>query len=112
MDSQMNEKQVERNGETEHLVNGNGKAKRGVQRASKDTVDLANTGGISPPELMTLKQVAEYLGISVDYARRTWVKWTDHGVNPIRLNGKAKGALRFKKTEIIALVERWRVQQD
>ena len=49
MDSQMNGKQVDGNGEIDHSVNGNGKAGRGIRRASRDVVDLGKTGGISPP---------------------------------------------------------------
>lgn len=94
--------------------NVNGKEKNVVSRASKNMKYLTTTTGFSPTddELWSLKQVAGYLGISVDYARRVWVQWTDKGVNHIRLHGKPKGALRFSKSEIIALTNRWRRQQS
>lgn len=68
-------------------------------------------GGASPPKdpLMTLAQVAAYLSISLDYARHVWPEWVEHGINPIRLNGKTKGPLRFKQSEILVLVDSWRV---
>lgn len=90
------------------------KAQRSVARASRDVIDLGKSGGVSPPdkEWLSLKDVAQYFSMSIDYARRSWVEWIDQGVNPMRLNGNAKGALRFKKSEIVVLAERWRVQQD
>ena len=115
MIDKMDGKQVERTSETRrHSVNGNGKTERGVRRAAGDIVDLGKTGGVSPPdkEWLSLKDVAQYFSMSIDYARRSWVEWIDQGVNPMRLNGNAKGALRFKKSEIVVLAERWRVQQD
>ena len=66
----------------------------------------------APDELWSLKQVAAYLGISVDYARHTWASWVDQGVTPIRLNGKERGALRFRRGEILALLTRWQVVQQ
>ena len=71
--------------------------------------DAFKDGGTSPPKdpLMTLAQVAAYLGMSLDYARHIWPQWVDYGVNPIRLNGKPKGPLRFKQSEILALVDNW-----
>lgn len=83
--------------------------RRGLRPANR--VTDAAPKEIPAGELWSLKQVAGYLGISVEYARREWVRWIDEGVNPIRLNGKSKGALRFLKSEIVALTERWRVQQ-
>ena len=73
--------------------------------------DAFKDGGVSPPKdpLMTLAQVAGYLGISLDYARHVWPQWVNRKVNPIRLHGKAKGPLRFKQSEILALVDSWRV---
>lgn len=73
--------------------------------------DAFRDGGTSPPNdpLMSLAQVAAYLGISLDYARHVWPEWVEHGVNPIRLNGRPKGPLRFKQSEILALVDSWRV---
>ncbi len=73
--------------------------------------DTFKDSGTSPPKdpLMTLAQVAGYLGISLDYARHVWPQWLDQKVNPIRLNRKPKGPLRFKQSEILALVDSWRV---
>lgn len=93
-------------------LNEKGKRRR-IARAIRHATDSSCTQGTSPPEgeLWSLKQVASDLGISVEYARREWVRWVDEGVNPIRLHGKSKGALRFLKSEIVALTEHWRVQQ-
>ena len=73
--------------------------------------DAFRDGGTSPPKdpLMSLEQVADYLGMSLDYARHVWPQWVDKKVNPIRLNGKPKGPLRFRQSEILALVDSWRV---
>lgn len=58
-------------------------------------------------KLMTLGEVAEFLRISLSYARHVWPEWTKFGVNPIRMGGR--GQLLFEKTEITAMIEQWRM---
>ena len=62
-------------------------------------------------ELWSLKQVCDYLGITVDYGRHVWPSWVAQGVNSIRLNGNPRGALRFRRNDIFALTDRWQTER-
>ena len=61
-------------------------------------------------KLLTLKEVAELLRISPNYAKVKWPEWTKSGVNPIRLNGS--GRLLFKRSEIMQFVDSCRIIKD
>lgn len=56
---------------------------------------------------LTLKEVAKLLHISDNYAKTQWAKWLKNGVNPIKFGGN--GHLLFKKSEILNMVENWKI---
>lgn len=58
-------------------------------------------------ELITLKEAADILKISLGYAYHCWPSWINWGVRAIRTNGK--GRPKFSKDEIYEMLNKWRV---
>lgn len=59
---------------------------------------------------LTLRQVADLLHFSYNYAKVIYPQWIKFGVVPIRRNGN--GRLLFKQLEIKRLVESWKVLKE
>lgn len=58
---------------------------------------------------LTLKEAADYLGISYINARINWPEWTKFGVIPFRYLGNPKASLRFRVSELEKMTEQWNV---
>jgi hypothetical protein len=62
------------------------------------------------PVLMSIAEVAQYIGASKHTVEKNWRLWLEYGVHPVRLHGKANGGWRFKKSEIDRMInEHWSV---
>lgn len=94
-----------------------GKARGGkVERKANREHALSTNGSVDRPsvagEVLSTRQAADFLGISIDHVRKKWPEWTGYGVHPIRMNGKGKGSLRFFKDEIVAMLNQWQTVRD
>lgn len=71
-------------------------------------------------EYMNLRQTADYLGMSLSTAHRSYPTWVEHGVIPSRLRSLVKNEkgsievregrnLRFKRSEIDRMMDQLKV---
>ena len=55
---------------------------------------------------LNVEQVAQLFGVSKSFVHQNWPGWIKYGVRPIRLNGKQKGRLMWKKSQLIDMIEK------
>ena len=61
-------------------------------------------------DLLTVKELATLIRKSRSAVHKLWPSWTaQYGLRPIRFNGRKRGRLLFAKSEVEAMIERWRV---
>jgi hypothetical protein len=58
---------------------------------------------------LTLSDVATLLKKSRSFVFKAWPEWVGRGVRPVRIGGREKGRLLFRRAEIEQLLEHWRV---
>lgn len=62
-------------------------------------------------EFLTITEVATMLRKSVSSVHKLWPQWVArYGLRPIQYGGSPKDRLLFRKVEIEAMLEQWRVQ--
>lgn len=63
-------------------------------------------------ETITIKELAAGLGLSVGRAYQIWPDWVKFGVVPSRPTGKARGGLRWVKSDITKIRNATKVMQQ
>jgi hypothetical protein len=60
-------------------------------------------------EWLTVAQVAAMLRKSRSFVHKSWPKWTEEGLAPVRVGGTPGGRLLFPASGVEKLLSRWRV---
>ena len=58
---------------------------------------------------LTVDGVAKLLCRSRSVVHKQWPSWSAYGVRPARYGARRRGRLMFKRSEIEAMIERWRI---
>ena len=66
----------------------------------------------SDGDWLTIREVAAFLKKSVSAIHKQWPSWVTHGVRPVRYGGRERGRLLFARSEILRMLEQWRVTTD
>jgi hypothetical protein len=74
-----------------------------------DTPTEAEEMAQNGADWLTLSEVAALLRKSRSYVFKAWPSWTTYGVRPARIGGRTQGRLLFRRREVEALLEQWRV---
>lgn len=61
--------------------------------------------------LMTMKDVAEYLQMSLSWVEHQWPTFLSHGVMPLRLGSGPKAPVRFRLSQIEKMLDAFAVVQ-
>ena len=58
---------------------------------------------------LTVDGVAKLLCRSRSVVHKQWTSWIVYGVKPARYGARRRGRLMFKRSEIEAMLEQWRI---
>ena len=76
----------------------------------KQVVETAHWPGIAVENSwLTVDGVARLLCRSKSVVHKQWMSWSIYGVKPARYGARRRGRLMFKRSEIEAMIERWRI---
>ena len=61
---------------------------------------------------LTVDGVAKLLCRSRSVVHKQWMSWSIYGVRPARYGARRRGRLMFKRSEIEAMLEQWRIDTE
>ncbi len=68
-------------------------------------------GGVGTAEWLTGHDLAAFVRKSRSSVHKLWPEWAaQYGLRPVRFGGRKKGRLLFARTEVEAMLERWRCE--